>query len=767
MGAPLAQRRLAVLPLRNISPDPRDEYFADGLTEELISALTRVDGLRVIARSSAMRFKGTSTPVAEIGRELGVTTVIEGSVRKAGEKLRIAVQLVDVGTEEHLWSATYDRELSDIFAIQSDIGQRVTKALRLRLHEQDRQRLERASTGSVDAYTRYLEGRFQWNARTESGLREAVRLFGLALEQDPDFALAYSGLADTFAAQALLEFAPPTEAFPKARSAAQKALGLDPQLAEAHASLGLVHFQYERDWARAELEFLRAIELNSNSPTGHQFFADYLKAMGRFEEALEEMRRALELDPLSLAINTGLGHVLYLSRQYDRAIEQYQRALALDPSFFLAHLWFGRPYLEKGMFPEAIAEIQQAVELSGGSTISLAVLGHALAAAGRPTEARVVLDRLLERAKTAYVPSYWIALIYTGMGDVAPALRWLDRAEEERSSWLAWVKVEPRFDGLRQEARFQALLRRMRLDVASAGRPPSLPAAEEQRLRTFLSELRSLRLSDYRVVGGYARYAEEARQRLKDLRQKIVAALSRPGGGRESFLLWGPPGTGKTSFVRESGHVDGRPVRYLELNLAESDETTFRSALTEISRASLPTLCLIDEVDSKPDEPWPYESLLSTLDPGRASESPLVFVLAGSSGNSLAEMSARMATRPKGPDLISRVAAANGFTIPPMTSEDRLLVLLSGIQDVAKRQSRTIDEIEKVALYFVALNPALANARQLREFAVRCADRVPRGDDRVKFDHLFDSGDVQNKEFWFRTHTVAPELLNAYARFDE
>lgn len=767
MPTPGAIRRTVVLPFRNISPDPRDEYFADGMTEELIGALSKVGGLRVIARSSAMRYKGGAKSVTEIGRELNVDTVIEGSVRKAGSKLRITVQLVEVASEEQLWSSSYDRELADIFAIQGDIARRVTKALKVHLREPEERRIARAATTDVGAYTLYLQGRFQWNARTEKSLHDAVVRFHEALEKDPAFALAYSGLADAFATQALLEFSPPTQAFPKAKAAAQKAIELDPQLAEAHASLGLVRFQYDRDWPGAEAEFVRATELNANSPTGHQFFADYLKAVGRFDEALEEMRRALELDPVSLAINTGLGHVLYLTRQYDRAIEQYQRALALDPNFFQAHLWFGRPYLEKGMFTEAIAEIQQAVTLTGGSTISLAVLGHAFASAGRTAEAREILDRLLERAKSAYVPSYWVALIYTGLGDAEPALRWLDRAEEERSSWLAWVKVEPRFDRLRGEPRFQALLHRMRLDSTPVGRGGSLPPVEEERLRSFLTGLAELRLSHYRVVDGYARFAEDARQRLKDLRQKISEALSRPTGRRESFLLWGPPGTGKTSFVREAGRIDGRRVQYVEINLAETDKGRFRSVLSTVGASSDPTLVLVDEVDSRPDEPWPYEALLPPLDPGSPPRAPVVFVLAGSSGSSLTEMTGRMGRRPKGTDLLSRVPAAHGYEIPPMTPEDRLLVVLSTLLQASKAQGRSVGEIEKVALYFIAVNPSLSNARQLREFAVHCADRIPAGDDRVKFDHLFDAGDAQNKEFWFRTHTVAPALLNAYTRFGE
>jgi tetratricopeptide (TPR) repeat protein len=294
-------------------------------------------------------------------------------------------------------------------------------------------------------------------------VKKAIGLFKTALRKDPNFALAYTGVADAQASLALLESVRPREAFPKAKAAAEKALKIDRELTEVHTSLGLVKFQYEWDWPGAEYEFRKAIELNSNYALAHHFYADYLKAMGRFDEALAEIGRAQELDPVSLAINTGVGHVLYLSRQYDQAILQYRKALELDPNFVQAHLWFGRPYLQKGMYKEAISELRKAVELSGGSTISLAVLGHAEASAGEKEKAKKILDKLKRRAKRQYVPSYWIALIYTGLGDKSKAFLWLRRAYRERSSWLAWVKVEPRFDLLRSDKRFSSLLQKMGL----------------------------------------------------------------------------------------------------------------------------------------------------------------------------------------------------------------------------------------------------------------------------------------------------------------
>ncbi len=753
--------RLAVLPLTNISPDPTDEYFADGMTEELISALSKIAGLTVIARTSAMRFKGSPKGVAEIARELNVQTVVEGSVRKAGRHLRITVQLVDPTTESPLWSQDYDRELEDVFAIQREIARRVARSLKLRILEREAALLDRAATQVVDAYTMYLKGRFAWNQRTAESLRTAITEFDRALEKDRRFALAETGRADAYAALALLELSPPTEAFPRAREAAERALALDPNLAEAHASLGLVRFQYDRDWSGAESELRTAIELNPNYAPGHQYFADYLKAMGRFDEALEEMRRAGELDPLSLAIATGIGHVLYLSREFDRAIEQYRKATTLDPTFVQAHLWFGRPYLQKGMFTEAIVELKQAVQLSGGSTISLAVLGHAYASAGREAEARAILGQLLDRSKERYLPSYWIALLYTGLGDQTEAMRWLDRAYEERSSWLVWIKVEPRFDRLRENPAFLSLLRRMGLY------DPAAPSAPDRALLEFLGHLDELRPSRFRVVGAYTRHDETARHLLKDLRQKIAARIAASPPRIENFLIWSPPGGGKSFFVQEVAKSVGSEVRYVEINLAELSETAYRAALAGASASTTPTLCFVDEVDSRPAEPWPYEALIPFLEAKGARTAPLVFVVAGSSGSDLDAMRASILARPKGTDLLSRVPRENEYAIPPMTAPDRLLVATAGLRAAAQRQHRDILEVEKLALYYFGATTELANARRLRDFTARCVERLPAGEERVKFDTLFDHGDATNKEFWLWARTHAPGLVNAFVPIGE
>ena len=455
----LPDDRIAVLPFSNISKDTSDEYFADGMTEELISVVSKTKGLKVIARTSVMKYKGAQKTVAEIGKELNVGSVLEGSVRKAGDKVRITVQLIDTSREEPRWSEEYDRDLSDVFAIQADIADRVAGALQLEFlgrHESQGKHVP-----PTEAYVEYLRGRQLWNLRTKDGLGRSIEHFESSLAKDPAFAKAYSGLADSYATLALLEFMAPRDAFPKAKGAVGMALSLDEGLAEAHTSLGLIRFQYDWDWKGAEDELRRAISINPNYAPAHHFYADYLKAMGRFEEALTEISKARDLDPLSLAISAGVGHVLYLSKEYDRAIEQYEKAVELDPQFMLTHVWFGRPYLEKGMYSEALRELQAGVRLSGEGTLALGMLGHGLGSAGKRDEAMQVLRKLEERSVKEYVPSYWIAVVYNGLREKDEVLRWLRRAYDERSSWLVWANVEPRFDWLRGDPGFASLMEEM------------------------------------------------------------------------------------------------------------------------------------------------------------------------------------------------------------------------------------------------------------------------------------------------------------------
>ncbi len=774
LGQPRApeSRRIAVLPLTNISPDPKDEYFADGMTEELISTLSKIADLRVIARTSVMRYKGATRPIVEIGRELNVGTLLEGSVRKIGNRIRITAQLVDSKSEEHLWSHEYDRDLEDVFGIQSDIAQRIAKALKVQILKREKAGIEKRATGSAEAYALYLKGRYFLNKRTREGSEKAIQYFEQALQRDPEYALVYTGLADSYAILALFEFLPPKEAFPKARAAAEKALGLDNSLAEAHTSLAVVKFQYDRDWSGAEREFRAAIELNPNYASAHESYANLLKALGRFDEALAETNRAQELDPLSLSVNTGGGHVLYLSRQYDRAIEQYRKALGLDPGFVQAHLWFGRPYLEKGMFKEAISEVQQAVRLSGESTIALATLGHAYASAGEGEKAKALLDRLEERSKKEYVPSYWIALIHVGLGDKDEAFRWLEAAYLDRSTWLSWVMVEPRFDVLRSDPRFNSILERMGLEAAAARQYAKPSSARETKseddadVRALLEQTNTISIPRFRVVGSYMRYDEHARNLLKDLKQKIVAGLESTAPKHENYLIWAPPGSGKTFFVRELKQSLGNRVEYCEMNLAETDESGFRSSLSKLASSEKPVLCFVDEVDSQPRETWPYEALLPVLD-ARLRGQRKVFVLAGSSGSRLKEMIEHIASRPKGNDLLSRIPDDNESEVPAMTKEDRVIIAVASLREAARESGRDLAEVEKLALYYMAVSPKFQSARRLRERVLRCVERLPVGEDRVKYDHLFGPGEEESKQFWVEARSSAPKLVNTFVLIEE
>ncbi|MBI1807806.1 MAG: alpha/beta fold hydrolase [Ignavibacteria bacterium] len=457
------EKSIAVLPFENISPDKENEYFSDGLTEEIIATLSKIRSLKVVSRTSIMRYKGTSKPLKQIGGELQVQYILEGSVRKQGNDLRITAQLIDASQDAHLWVEKYPGNIEDVFDIQEKVAQRVTEALMVQLVGNEQRLRGKEVTRDLEAYDLFLKGRYFMNKRSAEGLEKAIEFFEQAIVVDHDYSVSYSGLAEANTILALLEFLPPKEAFPKARAAAEKAIEIDHSIAEAHAVLGVVKFQYDWDWMVAEREFKRAIELNPNYGTAHHYYADFLKGMGRFNEALVEIKRAKELDPLSLAINTGVGHVLYLSRQYDGAIEQYRKTLELDPNFLQARLWFGRPYLQKGMYEEAITELQAAVQLSGKSTIAVAMLGHAYAASGKKAEGLKMLDELTKRAERQHVPSYWIGMIYVGLGDKDQAFSWFNKAYEERSSWLAWIKVEPRFDSLRSDPRFTELLRKMGL----------------------------------------------------------------------------------------------------------------------------------------------------------------------------------------------------------------------------------------------------------------------------------------------------------------
>ncbi len=455
---------IAVLPFLDMSPQKDQEYFCDGIAEELINALSQLPRLRVVCRSSAFHFKGQACDIQEIGAKLRVNTVLEGSVRRAGDRLRISVQLVNVADGFQLWSQRFDREMRDVFAIQDEISRAIVDTLKVKLAGEPGQRLVPSGPGNLEAYSLCLKGRYCWNKRTPEGLVKSIEYFQQAIAADPSHALSYAGLADSYIILALFGTVAPSNAWPKAKEAAAKALELDDTLGAAHASMGAILSTYEWDWAKAELEFQRALALNPGDATARHWYAvHYLAPMGRLEEAVAELRSALELDPLNLVINANLGAILYFQRAYDSAIEQCRKTFELEPNYYFTYWVLGRAYEQKGMPEEAVAALEKSAVLSGGAPLTLGTLGHAYAACGRVEEARQLLSQLEEKSKTCYVPSIAPSVVLQGLGEKDHTLDRLEQALEERSGFLIWYNVDPRFDPLRADPRFQAIMRKVGL----------------------------------------------------------------------------------------------------------------------------------------------------------------------------------------------------------------------------------------------------------------------------------------------------------------
>ncbi len=465
---PSAKRRqpsIAVLPFTNLSADKEQDYFCDGMAEEIINALTHVEGLRVVARTSAFVFKDRREDIREIGKKLNVEALLEGSVRKAGNRLRITAQLINVADGYHLWSEKYDQDMEDIFAIQDEISLAIVNKLKLKLLGGEKAKLVKRHTEDLDAYNLYLKGRYFWNKRTEEGFQKSLECFWQAIEKDPTYALAYAGIADCYDLLGWYGYLPPKEAFPRAKAAAEKALEMDNALAEAHTSLAGASEFYDWDWLAAEREYKRAIELNPSHATAHHWYAEFLSHMGRHEESTAEAKRALEIDPLSLIINALVGWLFYEARQYDRAIEQLQKTLEMEPSFIVAHFFLAFPYVQKAMYNEAIAEVQKAMDLSGrGIPLFLAQLGAIYSYSGKRDEANKVLDELHELSKQRNVSPFYVALIHVGLGQKNQAFEWLEKAYEDRDHWLESLKVDPMLDSVRSDPRFTELLKKMGLE---------------------------------------------------------------------------------------------------------------------------------------------------------------------------------------------------------------------------------------------------------------------------------------------------------------
>jgi TolB-like protein/Tfp pilus assembly protein PilF len=455
---------IAVLPFEDQNHDLDTEYLSDGVTESIINSLTQLPNLRVIARSSAFRYKGKQTDPITAANELGVRAVLTGRILQRGENLTVSAELIDARDKKQLWGERYERKVSDLLSVQRDIAQEITANLRLKLSGEEKERLTKHYTENPEAYQLYLKGRYFLNARTEESTGKAIEYFQQAIAKDPVYALAYSGLADSYSALVFpIEAVTPREAMPKAKEAAMKALAIDDALAEAHASLGYVKFYFDWDWPGAEIEFKRGIELNPAYAEGHHYYSHYLVAMGRDEESLTESRRCLELEPLNLLLNVHLGwHYLY-TRQSDQAVKQLQKTLEMDANFAQTHRWLGLALEQQTRSADAIAELQKAITLVGGNTLTEAELAHAHAVSGKRDEAQKELARLKEIAQHKYVPAYQIAAIYAGLGEKDQAFAWLDKAYDERSDLLVNLKREQKFDVLRSDPRFSDLLRRVGL----------------------------------------------------------------------------------------------------------------------------------------------------------------------------------------------------------------------------------------------------------------------------------------------------------------
>jgi serine/threonine-protein kinase len=455
---------IAVLPLENLSGDPEQEYFSDGMTDALISNLAKIGELKVISRTSVMQYKGKKRSLPDIARELNVEAVVEGTVLSYGQRVRVTAQLIEAKTDRHIWNNSYERDFRDILTLQNEIAKAIAQEIQVKLTPQEEKRLAVSSQIRPEAYQAYLRGRFFWNKRSEEGLKKAIDYFKQAIEKDPSFALSYAGLADSYSILPQYSSVSPKEVSLEAKEAALKALEIDNTLAEAHASLAIIMRTYDRDLESAEREFKLAIELNPSYATAHHWYAFLLMYDGRHDESIREIKLAHDLDPLSLIINANVGFMLYFAGHYDEAIAQYINSIEIDPNFAELHWYIGMAYEQKAMLKEAEKEFQRAITLSGGFTKYIEALGHAYAMAGKRKEAMEVMGELKEISKREHVSPYYIASIYEALGDKDKAFEWLEKAYEINDSWIPYLKVDPLFYKIRPDPRFKVLLKKLGLE---------------------------------------------------------------------------------------------------------------------------------------------------------------------------------------------------------------------------------------------------------------------------------------------------------------
>jgi adenylate cyclase len=461
-------RSLAVLPLQNLSGNPEQNYFADGMTEALISELSKIHSLRVISRTSIMQYKKTEKPLSKIAKELKVDAIVEGSALLVGDKVRISAQLVKASPEEHLWADDYDRDLKDILTLQREVTRTIARKVRINLSPSEKSRLAGGSEINPQVYKAYLKGLFLIHQFTEEAVRRGIRFFEEAVSIDSENALAYAGLAESYDILTSADWISPQEGWSKVKENAMKALQLDGTLSEAYVLLADIKFVVDWDWEGAEEEFIHAIELNPSSATARQYYALFLSAMERHEEAIDEMKRALESDPLSLSINQNLGAIFRFASRYDESIQQLTLTTELDPNFSWTYWSLGEVYLLKSMFEEAVSAFETALKLSGnGMTIIESSLARAYASWGKTGEARRILENLIRQSKEKYVSPFRIAVIFASLGEREDAFFWLEKAFEERSNNLVYLKVDPALDNLRSDPRFEEFLRRLNWKTAT------------------------------------------------------------------------------------------------------------------------------------------------------------------------------------------------------------------------------------------------------------------------------------------------------------
>jgi TolB-like protein/Tfp pilus assembly protein PilF len=457
-NSPPGIHAIAVLPLEDLSGAGGQDYFADSMTEALITTLSKIKALRVISRTTAMQYRGARKSLPQIASELKVDAVIEGSILRSGERIRINVQLIDAVRDQHLWAENYERNYRDILSLQNEIARQAANEIRTAISPEEWANLRSARTIHPEAHEWYLKARHHWNKRKPESVTKALSYFHKAIDIDPIYAQAYAGLADCYNILAYYNALAPIEAYPKAKAAAIKALDLDKSLAEPHAALGVVNRDFEWNWSKSKQEFRLAVELNPGYVEAHHWRSTLLSMLGQHVEAVREKTRALEMDPLSVVIRTDLGRMFYFSRDYDQALDQYRAALDLDESFIFAHLWLAQVYQQKGIFEDAISELRTGLDLSDDGTYGLARLGHGYALLGQVDEARSVLQRLNAASKQKYVSPYDVALVHVGLQQKDEAFDWLQKAFQQRSLWLGYLNVEPQLDSLRSDPRFQKLL---------------------------------------------------------------------------------------------------------------------------------------------------------------------------------------------------------------------------------------------------------------------------------------------------------------------